>query len=311
MTAPALLIMRAQVFAGLNPMRRHHIAHRGGRVSYGPKWRNNWRNAVDLTSVTKVRIGVVVVLLVSVGARRAEAQWEVHDLAAITQRATQFTQYMIQFNEIVTAARSHLEAFREVYQGMKDWRTLGWSDILQIVDLPWFDGIEGIDDIRRATYVSVMGAQQAEALWTNTDYLAHWRSNPRYQSDPWFRAKVDSLLRQSKRAQATRAALLRQMQMQNRAVSEDVKKIKRLRDAIEQENRKSPVNQGKIASLQAEIAAVQARYSGEDLMLKNQQAIIFLVGEDEAQRAYLETRDRGWITSNNARLQAFGPAMGR
>ena len=256
-------------------------------------------------------VGVVVFSAVAIESRRAEAQWEVHDLAAITQRATQFTQYLIQFNEIITAARSHLEAFREVYDGLKDWRNLGWADILQLVDLPWFDGIDGIDDIRRATYVTVMGVQQAEGLWNNLDYLDHWRSNPRYQTDPWFRAKVDSLLRQSKRAQATRAALLRQMQMQNKAVSEDVKKIKRLRDAIEQENHKSPVNQGKISSLQAEIAAVEARYKGEDLMLKNQQAIIFLVGEDEAQRAYLETRDRGWITSNNTRLRAFGPAMGR
>lgn len=259
----------------------------------------------------KLLLGLVVVAAVSAGSRRAQAQWEVHDLAAVTQRATQFVQYLIQFNEMITTARSHLEAFRQVYEGLKDWRNLGWADILQLVDLPWFDGIDGIDDIRRATYVTVMGVQQAEGLWTNVNYVDHWRSNPRYQTDPWFRAKVDSLLRQSKRAQATRAALLRQMQMQNKAVSADVQKIKRLRDAIQAENKKSPVNQAKIASLQAEIAATEARYKGEDLMLKNQQAIIFLVGEDEAQRAYLETRDRGWIIQNSTRLQALGSAMGR
>lgn len=249
--------------------------------------------------------------ILSAPSRPVQAQWEVHDLAAITQRGAQFVQYLIQFNQIITAARSHLEAFKQVYEGLKDWRNLGWADILQVVDLPWFDGVEGIDDIRRATYVTVMGVEQAQALWDNVNYVDRWRSNPRYRTDPWFRAKVDSLLRQSKRARATRAALLRQMQMQNKAVSNDVKKIKRLRDAIEQANRKSPVNQAKIASLQAEIAAVEARYKGEDLMLKNQQAIIFLVGEDEAQRVYLETRDRGWIVSNNARLRAFGPAMSR
>jgi len=261
--------------------------------------------------VRKGLLGLIVVIAVSTGSRRAEAQWEVHDLAAITQRAAQFTQYLIQFNEIITAARSNLQAFKEVYEGLKDWRNLGWADILQLVDLPWFDGVDGIDDIRRATYVTVMTVQQAQTLWNNVNYVDHWRSNPRYQTDPWFRAKVDSLLRQSKRAQQTRAALLRQMQMQNKAVSDDVKKIKRLRDAIEQENHKSPVNQGKITSLQAEITAVEARYKGEDLMLKNQQAIIFLVGEDDAQTAYLETRNRGWITSNNTRLRAFGPAMSR
>jgi hypothetical protein len=259
--------------------------------------------------VKRILLGLVVVAALSAGPRRAEAQWQVNDLPAITQRAIQFVQYVIQFNEMISAARSNLEAFKEVYEGLKDWRNLGWADILQIVDLPWFDGIEGIDDIRRATYVTVMGVQQAQALWDNVNWVDHWRSNPRYQTDPWFRAKVDSLLRQSKRARATRAALLRQMQMQNQAVSNDVKKIKRLRDAIEAENLKKPVNQAKITSLQAEIAATEARYKGEDLMLKNQQAIIFLVGEDEAQRAYVETRDRGWIIDNNARLRAFGPAM--
>jgi hypothetical protein len=94
-------------------------------------------------------------------------------------------------------------------------------------------------------------------------------------------------------------------------VSDDVAKIKRLRDAIELENKSSPPSQAKIASLQAEIAAVEARYKGEDLMLKNQQAIIFLVGEDEAQRAYLETRDRGWIIQNNKSLMDIGAAMSR
>jgi hypothetical protein len=255
--------------------------------------------------------GVIVFAALSGVARRAEAQWEVHDLAAITQRGAQFVQYLIQFNEMITAARSHLEAFKQVYNGLQNWRNLGWSDLLTLVDLPWFDGIGGIDDIRRATYVTVMTVDQANQLWDNLHYVDPWRSNPRYRTDPWFRAKVDSLLRQSKRARATRAALLRQMQMQNKSVSEDVKKIKRLRDAIEAENQNKPVNQGKISSLQAEIAAVEARYKGEDLMLKNQQAIMFLVGEDEAQKVYLEQRDRGWISKNNQSIKAIGPAMSR
>ena len=259
----------------------------------------------------KLVLVVIVVGAVASVPRRAEAQWEVHDLAAITQRLTQFTQYLIQFNEIITTARGHFEAFKEVYNGLKDWRNLGWADVLSLVDLPWFDGVDGIDDIRRATYVSVMTVDQANALWDNLRYVDPWRTNPRYRTDPWFRAKVDSLLRQSKRARATRAALLRQMQMQNKAVSDDVAKIKRLRDAIELENKSSPPSQAKIASLQAEIAAVEARYKGEDLMLKNQQAIIFLVGEDEAQRAYLETRDRGWIIQNNKSLMDIGAAMSR
>jgi hypothetical protein len=259
----------------------------------------------------KVILGLVVVGALMAASPRAEAQWQVNDAASITQRASQFVQYLIQFNEMITAAQTHLAAFKQVYDGLRDWRNLGWADILQLVDLPWFDGVQGIDDIRRATYLTVMGVEQAQGLWQNVGYVEHWRSNPRYRTDPWFRAKVDSLLRQSKRARATRTALLRQMQMQNKAVSEDVKKIKRLRDAIQAENRNHPVNQGKISSLQAEIAATEARYKGEDLMLKNQQAIVFLVGEDEAQTAYIEQRDRGWMQSNSSAVRELGAAMAR
>lgn len=259
----------------------------------------------------RLLIAVALVVAMSGVARRAEAQWQVNDMAAITQRATQFVQYLIQFNQIINSAQDHLAAFKRVYDGLRNWRQLGWSDLLQIVDLPWFDGIEGIDDLRRATYLTVMGVTQAEGLWENVNYLDHWRLNPRYRTDPWFRAKVDSLLRQSKRARATRAALLRQMQMQNKAVNDDVLKIKRLRDAIEAENQHHPVNQAKVTSLQAEIAATEAKYKGQELMVRNQQAIIFLVGEDEAERSYLEQRDRGWMRSNSQAIRSLGAAMAR
>ena len=260
----------------------------------------------------KILLGVALIVVVSgIAPRRAEAQTQVNDLAAITQRAVQFVQYLIQLNQMVNAAQDNLAAFKQVYDGLKDWRNLGWSDLLQIVDLPWFDGIDGIDDLRRATYLTVMGVTQAEGLWENVNYLDHWRLNPRYQTDPWFRAKVNSLLRQSKRARATRAALMRQMQMQNKSLNGDVLKIRRLRDSIEAENQKRPVNQAKITSLQAEIAATEAKYKGQELMLRNQQAIIFMVGEDEAERSYLDQRDRGWMRSNSQAIRNLGAAMSR
>jgi hypothetical protein len=111
---------------------------------------------------------------------------------------------------------------------------MGWADTLQILQMPWFDGVDGIDEIRNVATLSVMTAGQIDQLWQNLDPDS-WKSNPRYRSDPWYRNKVNSLYRQSKRARATRAALLRQMQSQNAALTKDVAKIKALRDAIEEE----------------------------------------------------------------------------
>jgi len=254
---------------------------------------------------------MLVLLAAMTGSARRAHAWAFHDGPAAVQRVTQLTQFLIQTNQLIGTTRSYVNAFKRAYAGLKDWKHLGWVDTLQIVDMPWFDGVEGIDDIRRATYLTVMTADQAMKLWDNVDWLTSFRDNPRYRSDPWFRSKVDSLVRQSRRARATRAALLRQMSMQNQALIDDVKHIKRLRDAIEAENKQSPVNQAKVTSLQAELNAVEAKYQGQQIVLKNQQAIMFLVGEDDAQRVYLETRDRGWIERNNSRAIEFGRAFSR
>jgi hypothetical protein len=69
------------------------------------------------------------------------------------------------------------------------------------------------------------------------------------------------------------------------------------------------VNQGKIQTLQAEIQALEAKHQGEGLQMANQRAIMFMVGQDDAQRVYLETRDRGWVNSNNQQIRALGQAI--
>jgi uncharacterized coiled-coil DUF342 family protein len=122
------------------------------------------------------------------------------------------------------------------------------------------------------------------------------------------------LLRQSKRARATRAALMRQMQAHNQSLTTDIAKIKALRDQIQAENEKptganGTVNTAKIASLQAEIQALEAKHQGEGLQMANQRAIMFMVGQDDAQRVYLETRDRGWIDSNDKNIRDLGQAI--
>jgi septal ring factor EnvC (AmiA/AmiB activator) len=104
------------------------------------------------------------------------------------------------------------------------------------------------------------------------------------------------------------------MQSHNASLTKDIAKLKALRDAIQAENEKptgadGTVNQAKIATLQAEIQALEAKHQGEGLQMANQRAIMFMVGQDDAQRVYLETRDRGWIDSNSKQIKALGQAI--
>lgn len=260
-------------------------------------------------------LAVLVGMLALAPVRKAQA-WAFVDYSALAQRLALFLQYMVQFRQLLRAGQDSLAAFNSAYEGLRDWKSMGWVDTLELVNMPWFDGVEGIDEIRNVTTLTVMSADQAMALWKEAEGIQDWRRNPRYQRDPWYRRKVDSFLRQSKRARAQRAALLRQMQRQNRQLIEDVKKIKSAREKIAEEHKaaevgKRPVNQAKMGALQGEIAAIEAKYHGEDLVLRNQQAIMFLVGDDEAQQFFIETLDRGWLEQNRQGMRDFGRGFSR
>lgn len=261
----------------------------------------------------KLLLGVVLVGGLILPARQASAQFAVIDAAALTEDIKEFAQVLIQWNEIINTAHTSLQAFRDAYAGLKDWKHLGWVDTLQILQMPWLDGVDGIDEIRNVATLTVMSAGQIDQLWSNLNPDS-WQSNPRYRNDPWYRNKVNSLLRQSKRARASRAALMRQMQAHNQALTTDIAKIKALRDKIQAENENpsgsnGTVDSAKIASLQAELQALEAKHQGEGLQMANQRAIMFMVGQDDAQRVYLETRDRGWVDSNDKNIRAMGQAI--
>lgn len=266
----------------------------------------------------KKLLAVAIVSCVLLGSPRAHAQFgplPVIDAASLAETIEEYAQIIIQWNELLNTSHSALQAFRDAYSGLKDWKHMGWADTLQILNMPWFDDVDGIEGVRNVATLSVMTAGQIDQLWQNLDPDS-WKSNPRYKNDPWYRNKVNSLYRQSKRARATRAKLLQHMQKQNAALTADLEKIKTLRAGIEKENKdaadaKRPVNQGLITSLQSEITATEAKYQGESLQVANQRAIMFMVGADDAQRVYLETRDRGWINSNNRGIRDMGHAITR
>lgn len=250
-------------------------------------------------------------LLAWAGSAMPTSAWSFHDGPAYAQRMAQYTQVMAQWNQMLQSSGEQLMILKAAYMGLKDWRSFGWTETLRVVDCPWFDGIAGIDDIRRCTTMTLMSTEQAQQLWDNYDFYQRMLTNPRYASDAWYRAKVDSLLRQSQRAQAMKAAILLQFKAENRELIEDVQRIKRVKREIQVLNRAPTVNAVKLASLQAELAATEAKFEGNALILRNQRAIMFLLGENDAQRAFIEVVDRGWIRGNTRVLRDLGAQFSR
>jgi hypothetical protein len=289
----------------------------------------------------QVAVLLQVLLMIGVPARPARALFGVGDVVvdiqAIIQRLTQFVATIAQIRAIVRSGEESIAMVRAAYEGMKNWRNLGWIDTLQIVDAPWFDGVEGIDDVRSVVMLTTMSVEGAVNLWADLDEFGKFLSDPRYARDAWFRAKVNSLLRQSRRARALRLAIMRQIQQHNKAITEDQKKIRRIRDAIKAANCEvgsaetfasdtpglgtlhcerepdKPVDAAKVASLQGELAALEARSSKEAVMVANQRLLMGLAGEDDAHTEFVRMlRDRrSWQATEATRLREFGLGFSR
>ena len=259
-----------------------------------------------------VRPGMVVFWIAVVPASVTPAQaWVFHDGPAFAQRIAQLAQVLAQWNQIIRSSGDQLMTLKAAYMGLKDWRNYGWIDVLRVAESPWFDGVSGIDDIRKAAGLSIMSAEQAQQLFDHATFYNNMLLNPRYEKDPWYRAKVNSLLRQGKRSQAVKSALLKQFKTENQDLIEDVKKIKRIKMDIQAINQAPTVDATKLASLQAELEATQARFEGNSLILKNQQAIMFLVGDNDAQKAFEDVINRSWVWDNTRALRQLGAQFSR
>jgi hypothetical protein len=230
------------------------------------------------------------------------------DVSAFLQRNAH---YLVQFRQLLSAAQDSRRTLLAAYAGLKDWRNLGWVDTLDLVHAPWFDGIDGIDDLRVAADLAALNVEQTQKLFGELKDFDELEQHPRYRRDGWFRTKVDSIRRIARRARSHRLAILRQMQLQNQALSKDVAKIRRLRDRIEDESKKSPVNQGLVSSLQAELTAVEAKYQSENMILVNQRAIMTMVGEENMHESFREAAEGEWVGANRDGLRKFGAAFRR
>ena len=101
------------------------------------------------------------------------------------------------------------------------------------------------------------------------------------------------------------------MQLQNQALSEDVARIRRLRDKIEEESKKSPANQALISSLQGELAAVQAKYQGEGKDAGEPAGHHDDGGEENVGESFRAAAEGAWVGANRTGLREFGAAFGR
>lgn len=105
--------------------------------------------------VNRNRVGLAVgALMVTAWPDRVGAFVFV-DASALAQRLAPYVEFTPAFRALLREPDAQ-GAFMSTCAGARDWRGGGWMDTLEVVSLPWFDDVEGIDDARDLTSITLM-----------------------------------------------------------------------------------------------------------------------------------------------------------
>jgi hypothetical protein len=255
-------------------------------------------------------LGTVAVVAAVTAVPRPAQALVFEDISAYLQRALH---YVVQFREMMAATNDTKNTLMGAYTAIKDgeWRNIPWQDALDVVHAPWFDEVEGIEDIRDVVDLTIANAEQANKLFKDVVNFGKLEGSERYRTDGWFRSRVNGLRTINRRAVAHRRLLFRQLQQQNDRLTNDVKKITKLRKKIEDESKKSPVNGAAISAWQGELAALEGRWSEEKEMVVNQRALMFMVGEENMHELFYEMADGDWVHQRRQGFENFGRELTR
>lgn len=78
------------------------------------------------------------------------------DASALAKRLAPYVEFTPTFQHLLRGNVDVQHAFRSACAAAREWRGGGWMDTLEVVSLPWFDDVEGIDDARDLTSFTLM-----------------------------------------------------------------------------------------------------------------------------------------------------------
>ncbi len=260
--------------------------------------KNAWR---------KVLMALVIGVLMGT-ASPARAQYT--DGPAFVQRISHLTITLGQWASALKTATDQYMMVKAAAVGISDWRNFGWTSAFDLVNMPMFDGVSGIDDIRQLADATSMMGTELGTLFNQIETTQTMMNNPRFAKDAWYRAKVMGLNSMSARARATKVALIKQMRNDVSMVQSYLQQIKNMQTTITIMQNSGNPDSKMIASLQARIQALQVQVASQGIIGTNQKAIM-LIGGAEQEKQFWERQFSGMSYSNNSQmLLRLGSAIG-
>lgn len=196
------------------------------------------------------------------------------DLTNIMQSVMNTADQLRYWTQQIKTAREQYAMVTAVAAGLKDWRNMQWSDTLQVFEMPWFDGISGIEDIRNLAAAGGMGLDELQSFFNETNKVQRMMNSPMYRENQLYAAKVRMWSICYTRVVRRRMALVKMHQQYLDDMNRLRAQQRTLQTLLEAETNKEPPSQAVILSLQAKIALISAKMSGDKDAIQSQEEII-------------------------------------
>lgn len=254
-----------------------------------------------------LRAATIAVVLAGIGGSSTPAQAgiPVFDWAAIIQRVSQLLSHLGQWSKQISKMRETYALGYAAYQGVKNWKDLGWVDALRLTEMPFFDGVAGIDDLRDLAAVTEMTVEELQTMFAEIEMIKRMMDDPMYAQNAAFQARVRLMSRMHSRQMKRRMVFAKQykgLQLERKRLENQLKIIQ---SQIEGMSSMNPAPIAAIAALQNKVQIIQTKLTGA---IATMEAQAKLAKEQEAAEIH-QTASKAEVEKKKAEAD-FWKAMG-
>lgn len=227
----------------------------------------------------------------------AKAQIPVTDIADIVQSIVNTSQELYQWYNQIEGMREQYALAYAAYSGLKDWRNFGWCDALNAFELPWFDGVPGIDDIRNLASATGMSVQQLQNIFAELESIKRMQDDPLYRQNVAYQARVKLWATTYTRAVQRRITLVKMAQQHDKDIQAEQAQLKALQGELQALSSQNPPPSAAIQALNAKIGILQAKMQSDTAYLTSQKDILKQQEDQELQQTASQQQASQWDTT--------------
>ena len=206
-----------------------------------------------------IKTVVLAVALVVCGGQGAQAGMPVIDYTHIATAILNTADQIKKWASYIHDFKEYYATMNAVYQGIKNWRDMSWLDVLRMTELPWFDNVPGIEDLRNIAGGVVMTVEELNHVFADVKWYERMLNDPRFARDEGARKRIQIMQKLSYRQMRRRMTITKAMKMLQDENEKLMGQLKKIQTEIETESKKDPASAATIMALNARIAGIQAK----------------------------------------------------